>query len=284
MATVSNSPIDLVVLRLQARKSFSFGVWVQDQNERPLDISGCSIRFVARKKVASTVNDDSDNLITNSVAVLTAPILGYAVFSFQASELDWAPGEYQFAVVLSDEGYSATIIQGVIELEGNTEFTSMTETYSTVTPSTSLRAIMRESVAIKVTTGATLAPGQATFTIEDEKKLDQVFAGMLADGQVLNADLIPDGAAKVMMTTAERFKLANLTLEWVDINGKPDFGDIITHDASEFALKNDIDAGEINSGVIFKDRLPYVIAQRGISDGTGAPPSGQPYTIYLKHA
>ncbi|QYC53803.1 minor tail protein [Microbacterium phage EugeneKrabs] len=284
MAYTGNSPVDEVVLRLQARKSFSLGVWIADQNDNPLDITGCTLRFVARKSVPSTVIDDGDNLVTNSVAVVNAPTLGYAIFSFQASELDWTPGEYLFAIVLSDEGYSATIVQGHIELEQNTEFTSITETYSPAAPPTHLRALLRDGVALKVRTGPMLKPGEATFTNEDEKKLDELYAGAVAEGQILNADLIPDGLTKVMMTTAERFKLANLTLEWADINGKPDFGDIITHDVSEFVRKTQGDAGDIVTGVFNNNRIPTVMGLRGISHGTGAPPSGQPNTIYLKHA
>ncbi|QCG78321.1 minor tail protein [Microbacterium phage AloeVera] len=284
MAYTGNSPVDEVILRLQARKSFSLGIWIEDQNENPLDITGCILRFVARKNVPSTVNDDSGNLVTNSQAIIMAPTLGYAAFNFQAAEMDWEPGDYLFSIVLSDSGYTATIVRGQIQLEQNTEFTSIEETYSPADPPTHLRAMIREGVALKVRTGPMLAPGEATFTNEDEKKLDELYAGAVAAGQVLSADLIPDGVSKVMMTTAERFKLANLTLEWVDINGKPDFGDIITHDVSEFVLKGQGDAGDIVTGTLNKNRVPTVMNLNGISHGTAAPPSGNPNTIYLKHS
>ncbi|QPL14187.1 minor tail protein [Microbacterium phage Atraxi] len=284
MAYTGNSPVDEVVLRLQARKSFSLGVWIEDQNDRPLDITDCQLRFVARKNVPSTVNDDSGNLVTNMNAIVMAPTLGYAAFNFQASELDWLPGEYLFNIVLSDSGYTATIIRGVIQLEQNTEFTSIEETFSPADPPTHLRAVMREGVAIKVRTGPMLAPGESTFTHADEQKLDELYAGAVANGQVLNADMIPDGAGKVMMTTAERFKLANLTLEWADINGKPDFGDIITLDQTEVVLKGQGDAGDIVTGTLNKNRVPTVMNLNGISHGTAAPPSGNPNTLYLKHS
>ncbi|QNN98083.1 minor tail protein [Microbacterium phage Fede] len=283
MTYAGNSPHDEVVLRLQARKSFSFGVWITDQNNRPLDIQACILRFVARKSVPSTVNDDTGNLISNSLAVITAPAAGYAVFSFQASELDWEPGEYQFSITLDDGGYTATIVKGVIQLEQNTEFTSMTEDYVPGPPPTALSVILRNSVTLQVRTGPTLAPGESTFTQADEQKLDEIYAGMLAEGQTLNADLIPDGTGKVIMTVAERLKLANLELAWDDITGKPDFGDIITHDAAEFVTKLGGDAGDIISGVFNKARIPTVMNLNGISHGTAAPPSGNPNTLYLKH-
>lgn len=284
MAYTGNSPIDEVILRLQARKSFSLGIWIEDQNEKPLDITGCQLRFVARKSVSSTVNDDSSNLITNMNATVMAPTLGYAAFNFQASELDWLPGENMFSVVLSDAGYTAVIVHGVIQLEQNTEFTSMTETFSPADPPTHLRAMIRDGVAIKVRTGPMLAPGESTFTHADEQKLYELYAGAVSDGAILNADLIPDGVSKVMMTVAERLKLANLELAWDDITGKPDFGDIITRDASEFVKRNQGDAADIATGVLSNNRVPTVMGLRGISHGTGAPPSGSPNTIYLKHA
>ncbi|QDF16985.1 minor tail protein [Microbacterium phage YellowPanda] len=284
MAYTGNSPVDEVVLRLQARKSFSLGVWVVDSNDKPLDVTGCILRFVARKKVTSGIIDDSGNLVTNSQAIVMAPTLGYFAFNFQAAELNWTPGEYEFAVVLSDEGYTATIIRGVIQLEQNTEFTSIDETFSPAAPPTHLRAIMREGVAIKVRTGAVLSPGEATFTTEDEKKLDELYAGALAEGQTLNADMIPDGMGKVIMTVAERLKLANLVLEWEDIQNKPAFGDIITRDASEFVLKAQGDAGDIATGILNNNRVPMVMELRGITHGTAAPANGTPNTLYLKHA
>ena len=68
MAYTGNAPEEQTVLRLMARKSFSMGLWIQDQNGNPLDISGCVIRMVVRKSVRSTTVDDSDNLITSSLA------------------------------------------------------------------------------------------------------------------------------------------------------------------------------------------------------------------------
>ena len=284
MAYTGNSPVDQVVLRLQARKSFSLGIWIEDDNQRPLDITGCTLRFVARKSVPGSVNDDSGNLVSSSVAAIMAPTLGYAVFSFQAAELDWTPGEYMFSIVLSDSGYSTVVVHGIIQLEQNTEFTSLTETYSLSDPPTALRAIMRESHTIRVRTGPALAPGQATFSIEDEQRLAELYAGAVSDGVALNADLIPDGQAKVMMTVAERLQLANLSLEWDDILGKPAFGDIITRNASEFILKAQGSATDIVSGVFNNARVPTVMGLRGISAGTGAPPSGNPNTLYLKYS
>ncbi|QKY80393.1 minor tail protein [Microbacterium phage Pabst] len=278
-----NTPTEQTILQLQARKSFSFGVWLEDQNGRPLDITSTKMRMVVRKNVAATVLGSNANLLLAADAVIQAPTLGYAMFSLQAADLDWAPGEYPFTIAISDAGYSSTIIQGVVDLQQNMEYTGLLESYTPDSAVTHLRTVLR-GTSVRVRTGPTLAPGQATFTHEDEDRLAQLYAGAVAAGATLNADMIPDGAVKVMMTQAERTKLANLVLQWVDIQGKPAFGDIITHDVSEFVGKGAGTATDIASGVILKERLPPVQGLRGITGGTGAAPSGQPHTLYFRYS
>src|SRR6478736_5544400 len=191
MAYVGNSPESETVLRLQARKSFALGLWIEDNNGNPLDITGCLFRIVARKKVVDADNDDTNNLISNYQGQIQAATLGYLTFNLQAAELDWKPGEYEYSITMSDEGYTTVIVDGVIQMEQNTEFASTTESYAPAAPPTALRVIMRQSASIIVRTGPTLAPGEALFTTEDERKLDEIYAGMLADGATLNADMIP---------------------------------------------------------------------------------------------
>ena len=285
MTYVGNGPEDQTVLRLQARKSFALSLYIVDRNRSPLDISGCTITMVVRKNVPSSVVDDSGNLLTNSTAVIVQAVLGWCRFELQASDLDFTAGEYIYTITLRYAGFSSVIVQGPLELEQNTEFTSVGEAYvlSNAT-STALSVVLYEDKVLEVQTGPTLAPGQALFTKEDERHLDELYAYAVTAGQTLNADMIPDGITKVIMTLAERDKLANLTLNWGDIVGKPDFGDIITHDDAEYVRKLSGDAGDIVSGVFTNPRIPKVLELRGISDGTGAPPSGNPYTLYLKHS
>jgi len=283
MATAGNSPQSRPVLELEARKSFSFGVWIQDQNSNPLDISGATLRFVARKQVTSDVIDDSDNLITNAQATIIAPSLGYGIFAFQASELDWTPGEYQFTIVIISEGYSGVLVNGIIQLNQNTEFGSMDETFEVMEPVTHLQIAMRNQTSIVVKAGPALAPNQAVFQSADRTKLDQLYAAAVAAGQILTADDIGDGSEHVMMTVEEREQLANLTFEWDNIEGKPDFGDIVTHDVSEFVQKESGDASDIATGVLDADRVPDVIDLNGISVITDDPVAGTPGHIYLKY-
>lgn len=175
MVQISNSPVQTTILRLQARKSFALGLWIQDKNERPLDISDCQIRLVIRKTpIPDAVDDDSGNLITSSQAEIIAPGAGYARFNIQASELDEDPGTYYFSIVLSDSGYTSTIVGGECQIEQNMEFTSTTEAFDPedMDVSSALRVVLRGQNAIKVTTGATLAPGTRPFTQADRDKLD----------------------------------------------------------------------------------------------------------------
>jgi hypothetical protein len=285
MAFSSNSPEDQTILRLQARKSYALSVYITDTNGSPLDITDCTIRMIVRKSVPSVTSDDTGNLISNSQAVLVQPVLGWSRFELQASDLDFAPGEYSFSVVLWYQGFSTVIIAGPLELEQNNEFNSVGQVYTVdMMHSTALSVVLWNGKAIEVKTGPTLAPGTASFTKQDEMKLDELYAGALAAGEVLNADLIPDGVSKVIMTMAERDKLANLTLNWTDIQGKPAFGTASLKDEAYFVRTGAGTATDIASGTFVNTRIPKVILLQGISEGTAAPASGNPFSIYLKHA
>ena len=61
MAYIGNSPTSETVLRLEARKSFALGLYIQDANGRPLDITDASIRLVAKKlPLRATDTNDGD--------------------------------------------------------------------------------------------------------------------------------------------------------------------------------------------------------------------------------
>ena len=285
MSYLSNGPVDQVVLRLMARKSFALGIFVQDQNGNPLDITGCTFHILMRKSIPSTTVDDSGNLIINSTGVIQAPTLGFLRFELQAADLNQAPGEYLFSIVMISDGYSSVLVNGSIELEQNAEFASVGEIYeSSETMSTALAVVLDGSRSISVRTGPTLAPGEATFSSDDERKLDELYAGAVQDGTILNADLIPDGLAKVMMTVAEREALANLSLEWDDIQGKPNFGSAALLNEEDVILSGQINASDdFGSGVIPKAFLPFVSQSQGVVVTTAAPPGGAPGTLYLKY-
>jgi hypothetical protein len=282
---LGNGPKDVTVLMLQARKSYALSLFMVDKNRSPLDITGCSFRLVVRKNVPAGTVDDTANLITNSFATLVQPVLGWARFELQASDLDFPAGDYGYSIVMSYQGYTTTIVKGDLQLQQNEEFASVNETYSIDQAlSSALSVVLWEDQAIEVMTGPTLAPGQAVFTVADRTKLDELYGGAVAAGQTLTADDITDGVTHVMMTVAEREAIANFSTDWADITGKPAFGDIITHDADEFIPKLGVRADlDVTSGVLNNARVPKVVELRGISAGTAAPASGNPFTLYLKH-
>ena len=194
MVTLGNSPARELVIRLEARKSFSLGVWITDVNENPLDITGTTLRLVVKKDPERTPDlDDSENLIVNSEAAIEAPEQGFARFSLQASDLHHRPGEYPFSMVLWDDGYSSVIARGVIDIVSNTEFLSIEDTYTVDDGviASALRITMRNRDVLKVMTGSTITPGQHPFTNAERSKL----AGIEEGAQANPPDymLIPDG-------------------------------------------------------------------------------------------
>ena len=207
MSTVTNSPGSRTIIRAEVRKSFALGVWIKDHHGRPLDITDVGLHLVA-KKVPFTTQDDTTNLIVNSVASIVSGPNGYAVFNFQASDLNHKPDEYPFAIVMIDEGYSSTLVKGMLLLEPNTEFYSVGEVYSPSPPVTTLQILLRGRNTIEVRTGPTLAPGTTSFTDGDKAKLDGIEDGAQrhipadwneespADGGILNKPALGTAAFK----------------------------------------------------------------------------------------
>lgn len=177
MASVSNAPDERVVIRAEARKSLSFAVWLKDERGAGVDITGTTLRIVARKRDAEELSDSDNIFATNELAELVAPLVGYARFSLQASDLDLRSGEYPFSIVLIDNGYSSVIAKGIIEVDPNTDVTSVEESYTPANVSTTLQVLLRDRIAINVRTGSTLTPGAVTFTTEHERKLGTVEEG-----------------------------------------------------------------------------------------------------------
>lgn len=285
MPTIGNVSAEQTVLRLFARKSFALGIWLQTQNGSPLDITNCTISLVVRKRTPAADMGDVENLISNSVATIMAPTLGFAKFNLQASDLDHAPGDYDMTITLIDDGYSTVLVQGTLSLEQNTEFGSLSTSYtSSAEMATSLKIAIRDQTVLKISTGPTLAPGEAVFTEDMANKLLQLFAGAVGAGTTLTADDIVEGVNHLFMTPAERARLANLTLNWVDIQGKPTFGSIISHSDREFVKVGAGSATDIVSGVLNSARVPRFTELRGVDDGTAAPTSGSDGDIYLRYS
>jgi len=162
---------------LEARKSFALSVWVRDTNGRPLDISNTDLRLVMKKLPLGSDPGDAANLIANDLAEIVDAVGGLARFNLQASDLNQVPGEYPFALVLDTSGYSTVAAKGIVDLQQNTDFTSLNSTYLPANAPAGVTLTLGEGSQITLQTGPTLAPGTTSFTDNDKEKLDGVETG-----------------------------------------------------------------------------------------------------------
>ena len=198
MAYTGNSPSESTVLRLEARKSFAFSVHITDDRGRPLDITDAGLRMVMKKEPLDNLDTaDMKNLIQNSDAEIVDGPAGIFRFNLQASELNHLPGEYPYAMVLYYQGYSSVIVKGVTELEANTEFLSMNQTYNDDGNVSALTVALRGMNVVSTRVGGALAPGVTSFTDEDKRKLDTIEEGAQVNVQIdyLAADDAPGSIA-----------------------------------------------------------------------------------------
>lgn len=158
MGYLGNAAHKPVVLQLEARKSFSLQLFLRDPNGRAADLTGCSLRIVAK---STPITSTETNLLEgDDVAVIEDPASGKAHFEIQALTLDLTPAEYAFAIVLINaEGYSSVLVKGVIDLQQNSEFESTLSSYEGVNASTGLIVTVGYHNSIDVNVGGILPPG-----------------------------------------------------------------------------------------------------------------------------
>lgn len=322
MAYAGNSPQQETVIQLEARKSFSFAIYVQDSYRRPCDLTNAQLSLVVKAQPQSSTDvADSDNLISSSFASIMEPLSGYARFNIQARELDLAEGEYPFAIVLrSAQGYTSVIIKGVIAIAANTEFASISSQYDGVQPPQSLTAVLMNGTAFNVFAGQVVPPGMNWLTDIDQSKLDKLNVDAIAQmpagghpGEVLSKFSVDDysydwvpmaslsgaldatGVPEGMIPTASGTDVwqwmspAALQADWNAIAGpssilnKPTLGTAAAANVEDFApAVHDHDASDITSGVMDPARLPKVTGLTGITSGTVAPTGGAPGDLYLQ--
>ena len=176
MAYLGNSPQATTVLRLEARKSFALSVWVRDTNGRPLDISTTTFRLVMRKRLSPGIEQEGVALL-GATAELVDAVEGLARFNLQGTDLDHAPGEYPFALVMYTDGYSTVVAKGIVDLQQNTEYTSLNSSYLPANAPAGVTLNIGEGSRLTLQTGPTLAPGTTSFTDGDKEKLDDIEPG-----------------------------------------------------------------------------------------------------------
>lgn len=213
MAYTGNTPSNLAMLRLEARKSFSFSLLLQEPNDAPIDITGCSFEFVMKgTPLASTGDSDEDNLVVNSTAEIVDPLLGSARFNLQASDLASKPQEYPFAIVMhTPEGYSAVIVKGVVDLLENTEYASVNTTYDEVQPDQGVTVTMAGMAVLEVTIGGMLPPGMNYMSDQEKADLAQLVEDWLGvelgTAAFKNVDFFAPAAAGVPEAGIKKYVL-----------------------------------------------------------------------------
>ena len=153
MARLTNSPQQQLSFDLERRKSYSFRCVLLYADRTPLDLTGCTVRFVVKDAEFDDDMFDSNNHLVNTEGVISTPLTGEAVFSFQAAELDAEPGEYYYSIVLwTADGFSVTIVKGIFSLHPNTESLSMTKSYSSGTADAALELTLRGMDLVNIVT------------------------------------------------------------------------------------------------------------------------------------
>ena len=200
MAQLGNTPTEQTIFRLEAAKSFSFNVWLQDETGRALDVTGGTLNMVMKKPpFDSTDLTDADNLIVNDNATLIDAAAGLFRFYLQASDLNHPAGEYLFSIILRTDNYALVVIKGVVELLPNGELVSASAFYppSLDGSTAALTVKIAGNRNIYVTAGGGLLPGTQNFTDADKMKLDGIQAG----AQVNPPDRVPAGGAQGSVLT-----------------------------------------------------------------------------------
>ena len=151
MAKLSNSPKQALNFDLERRKSFTFRVRLKYSDGSPVNLTGCTLRFVMKEQGTDDDHFDLNNLIVNSTATIGSPTTGEAVFAFQAAELDSDPGEYSYTIVLwSPDSFSMVLTKGVVNLLDNSEAHSMHRLYSATAPTSALELTLRGGDVVEV--------------------------------------------------------------------------------------------------------------------------------------
>lgn len=173
MASLTNSPKQTLNMKLERRKSYSFVCTLLDTNSATIDLTGCTLRMVMKDAEYDDDMYDQTNVLVNSEATISTPESGEGVFSFQAAELDQAPGDYPYTIVLwTADGFSATIVKGIIELQPNTDSLSMLKTYTSGTTSAAIEVTLRGSDTVNIVT-STISQSSQYSPIVGQGRPDQ---------------------------------------------------------------------------------------------------------------
>lgn len=151
MAKLSNTPKQALNFDLERRKSYAFQVQVRTEDGNPIDLTGCTLRFVMKEGSFDDDPFDLLNVIVNSEALISDPTAGTASFAFQAAELDAPANEYDYSIVLwTPDGYSTLMCKGLVNILENSESHSMHQLYDLTSTASALELVMRSGDVIQI--------------------------------------------------------------------------------------------------------------------------------------
>lgn len=121
MGLLTNSPPPGTLLRLEQRKSFSLGVYLQLYDGHRADITGHLFNFIMAK--AKHLGGD---IVVDEPLTVPNPLTGFCRLDLQALDLDLEGGDYDYSVsVITPEGYSGVLFKGIVEIVENTSLSTV---------------------------------------------------------------------------------------------------------------------------------------------------------------
>ena len=231
MAKLSNTPRQQMTFDLERRKSYSFRCVLLHADRFPLDLTGCTLRFVMKREEYDEDLFDTTNQLINSEALILSPESGEGTFSFQAAELDGPPGAYNYAIVLwTKDGYSVVVTKGTVNLHPNTDSRSIMQSYTTNTADAALEITLRGNDVLNIVTN-TLTRSEARVEIigtgrpNDAATLEANTINEVANAHVGTLFISLDGAGINAWAWRKRrdgwFIVEGMPLQWSDIQGRP---------------------------------------------------------------
>ena len=231
MAKLSNTPRQQMTFDLERRKSYSFRCVLLHADRFPLDLTGCTLRFVMKREEYDEDLFDTTNQLINSEALILSPESGEGTFSFQAAELDGPPGAYNYAIVLwTRDGYSVVVTKGTVNLHPNTDSRSIMQSYTTNTADAALEITLRGNDVLNIVTN-TLTRSEARVEIigtgrpDDAATLEANTINEVANARVGTLFISLDGAGINAWAWRKRrdgwFIVEGMPLQWSDIQGRP---------------------------------------------------------------
>ena len=146
MPTLTNTPKQLTQLILEARKSFSLGLWFELADGTRVDLTGATAVFIINKQS----HLGGAQVLNKPVDIVDAEI-GYARVNLQADDLDLTPGTYDFSSTLvSAEGYSSIILKGEVEIVANGNLINNNEYLGTNPPQSLTVTLADQRVTVKL--------------------------------------------------------------------------------------------------------------------------------------